>query len=125
MGLSKVLFNNEVFIDLTNDTADSNTVHEGYNAVSKDGSAIMGTAVLNKTNSLIDRSIIGSLESNATSVHGGCFAGCTGITSLFLPNATSFSYNSFCNMDNVETIDLPNCTGTPFVTECFASDYKL
>lgn len=116
--VNKVLYGNDVLIDISGDTVAADKVLSGYTAHNKAGAAITGT-IQSKDISDVEFNMVPDTEANRaylrTSVSAGYYAnpGSLGTSAIHMPVPAS-SYVAF-------TVYIPNGTTTP--DESVASDW--
>lgn len=133
MANNKIVYNNQVLIDLTGDNVIESDVAQGKIFHKADGTQAIGTAsgggdtlydayyqtgftyendvMTNVPDYMFTASKIVSIDlPNATNVGNYAFYGCTGATTLSLPNCTTIGQYALYNCKNITTIYLPAVT---------------
>ncbi len=134
MSISKIIFNNSTFFDLTSDTVESDNLHNDYTALGKNGVLVEGEIpATTKENEIITKTLSGSYTNtnivslvdyafinqslltsltvgNLTSIPQYAFYGCSSLTNLSnLSEVTTIDNYAFYNCSSINNIIVPKC----------------
>ena len=115
MGIAKVILNNEVFMDLTNDTVDAEKMHDNYIAIGANGNSITGEVVYpSKENDIIQKTLTGTYtNTNITSLADYAFMGQSSLENINVGSLTTIPQYAFYGCSSL--INPPNLSDVTII----------
>lgn len=135
MSISKIIFNNESFIDLTSDTVDEQVLHDDFIAIGNDGTEIVGeepypslenniiektlsgTYTNTKLTSLVDYAFMGQSQlidvsiGELTTIPQYAFYGCSSLNNISdISNVTTIGAYALRGCTSLNNVDISNTT---------------
>lgn len=123
MPLNKIVVNDVVKLDLTEDTVTPATLAKGVTAHDKTGAEIVGTMVAADAKGLIERTITDfDIPSNVTSIGDSAFAGCASLTHMTIPaDVTSIGERAFAGCASLTNVYITSDTPCAIGNNAFDS----
>ena len=111
MAIAKIIFNNENFIDLTNDTLSAETVHDDFVAFGADGVSVTGEEPYpSQENEIIEKKLVSYSNEGLTSVNTYGFIWQQRLVNIYLPNITSIGGYGFYHCEALPSVNFPKVT---------------